>query len=348
MRRLSLQEKIMFAKRLSILIRSGVSLHDAIQMLRKQPGSRAANKIFAKIAEDVERGQFLSTSLKGFRNVFGDFAVNVVNVGETSGTLEQNLNYLAEEFQKKQDLRRKVVGAMVYPAIVIATTIGLSVLLTVFLFPRLLPLFESFNFDLPFTTRALITVSSIFIQYGVYILAAVIAFAVAFTFLLRVRQFRYAIDVIILRIPLFGRIAQGYHMANFCRTLGLLLKSQVMVVEATRIAGNTVSNLVYQREIERVAQHVLKGERISVRLSKNSRIFPPLMTQMIAVGETTGSLSETLLYVSELYENEVDMLTKNLSTTLEPTLMIVVGSIVGFIAIAVITPIYEITQSIHI
>ena len=136
-------------------------------------------------------------------------------------------------------------------------------------------------------------------------------------------------------------------MTNFCRTLGLLLKSQILLVEATRITGDSIKNLVYQREIALISENVLRGEKISTGLALKSKIFPPLLSQMVAVGETTGNLSDTLLFVADIYENEVDMLTKNLSTMLEPVLMIVMGTIVGFIAVSIISPIYEVTQHIH-
>ncbi len=337
----------MFAKRLSILVKAGNPLLESLRMLKDQASSGATARIYSQIVEDVERGQFLSSSLKNFKNIFGDFAVNVIRVGEMSGTLEGNLNYLAEELKKKQELKRKVMGAMIYPVIVLGATVALSVLLTVFIFPKILPIFEGFKFDLPFTTRALIFISAVSISYGIYILTAFVAAIITFLFLMKAHGFRLILDGLMLRLPIFGRIAQSYYMANFCRTLGLLLKSQILVVEATRITGSTIKNKVYQREIEIISDKVLRGEKISAHLFTKKKIFPSILAQMIAVGESTGSLSDTLVFISEMYENEVDMLTKNLSTMLEPVLMIIMGAVVGFIAISIITPIYELTQHIN-
>lgn len=345
--RLSTQDKVMFAKRLSILVKAGNPLLESLRMLKDQASTGAAKRIYSQIVEDVERGQFLSSSLNNFKNIFGDFAVNVIRIGEMSGTLEGNLNYLAEELKKKQELKRKVVGAMIYPVIVLGATVALSVLLTVFIFPKILPIFESFKFDLPFTTRALIFISALSINYGFYILIGFVAVIVAFLFLMKTHGFRLILDGFVLRLPIFGRIAQSYYMANFCRTLGLLLKSQILVVEATRITGKTIKNKVYQKEIEVISEKVLRGEKISAHLFTKKKIFPSILAQMIAVGESTGSLSDTLVFISEMYENEVDMLTKNLSTLLEPVLMIIMGAVVGFIAISIITPIYELTQHIN-
>ncbi len=345
--RLSTQDKVLFAKRLAILVKAGIPILDGLQMLKKQATSKTAKEVWGQVVADVENGQFLSTSLGRYKKVFGEFAVNIIQIGEMSGTLQENLNYLAEELTKKQELKRKMVGALVYPIFIMVATLAISALLTIFIFPKILPVFASFKFELPLSTRALIFVSNIFVHYGIYIFLAVIAAIVGFFAALRNERFHFMVDRFVLRIPVFGRITQSYHMANFCRTLGLLLKSQIMIVQATTITANTLSNLAYKKELLDLAGKVTKGEKISTHLAENPKLFPPMVSQMIMVGETTGNLSETLLYVSELYEHEIDMLTKNLSTTLEPVLMIVMGAIVGFIAISIITPIYEITQHLN-
>ncbi|TSC82283.1 MAG: type II secretion system F domain [Parcubacteria group bacterium Gr01-1014_20] len=199
----------MFAKRLSILVKAGIPLLEGVKMLKNSATSRAAIAIYSQIVSDVERGKFLASSLESLKHVFGDFAVNVIRVGEMSGTLEGNLNYLAEELKKKQELKRKVVGALIYPAIVVTATIALSILLTAFIFPKIMPIFDSFKFELPFTTRALIFVSGVFLKYGIYILLGFVALVVLFIFLHRLPKFRMAIDGFILKIPIFGRLAQS-------------------------------------------------------------------------------------------------------------------------------------------
>jgi type IV pilus assembly protein PilC len=345
--RISNQEKILFTKRLAILIRAGVPILDSLRMLARQTNSRAAAHVLGKVVHDVEQGQFLSTSLRQFDKIFGEFAVSIINVGELSGTLQENLNYLAEELRKKQELRRKVIGALVYPAFIVLATIAITVLLTVLIFPRILPIFASFKFDLPFSTRALIFISGIMLNYGIYIGIGIAAAIIAFILSLRIEKFRRAGDYATLKIPIFGRMSQSYHMANFCRTLGLLLKSQIKIVEALQVTAGTITNRVYRKEILAFAEHVRKGEKISAHLKRKEKLFTPIVGQMVEVGETTGNLSETLLFVAELFENELDALTKNLSNMIEPVLMIFMGLIVGFVAVSIITPIYEVTQHLH-
>ncbi len=345
--RLTNQEKILFAKRLSILVKAGVPILECLRILKKQSTSPSAKKIFEQVVEDVENGQFLSTSLGQFHKIFGDLAVHIIRVGEMSGTLQENLNYLADELEKKQALRRKVVSAMVYPAIIVLGTIVISVMLTVFIFPKILPIFASFKFDLPITTKILIFVSGVFIHYGFLLLLGLVGVVVVAVLLSKSDNIKFAFEHFVFKVPIFGRLSQSYHMANFCRTLGLLLKSQIVIVQATTITADTMNTVVYRREIHSISESLKKGGRISTHLDSKPNLFPPMVSQMVSVGETTGNLSETLYFVSEMYESEVDMITKNLSTSIEPILMIFMGAIVGFIAVSIITPIYEITQHLH-
>ena len=345
--RFSLQDQILFAKRLSILVKAGVPVLEALKMLKNQSRSRAASQILEKVASDVENGQFLSKSLSQFKRAFGQLALNIIRIGETGGTLHENLEYLAQELKKKQALRRKVIGSLVYPIVIVCATFGISGLLVMYVFPKILPIFASLNFKLPWTTRALIWINSVFLHYGLWIILCLIALVISWMLLLRVRWVRFWIHRTILTLPLFGSLSQNYQMANFCRTMGLLLRCDVMIVEAMMIAADTTTNLVYQKEFYAIGHKITRGEKISTHMHSSNRLFPSMITQMITVGETAGNLSETLLYLGEMYENEVDDQTKNLSTTIEPVLMILMGILVGFIAISIITPIYGITQNLH-
>ncbi|MDP1688817.1 MAG: type II secretion system F family protein, partial [bacterium] len=236
--RFTIKEQSHFAKRLSFLVKSGVPILESLRILRRQTKSKARLKLFDKIIDDVSNGQYLATSLKKLPNMFGDFAINIIKVGEKSGTLDKNLNYLSEELKKKQALKQKIIGAFVYPIFITLSTVGLAVLLTVFIFPKIQPIFDSLHISLPLSTRILLFVSTFLGNYGLYLLAIlvflVIVFFVAFN---KFPSFHLLIDRFILKIPLFGKITQSYNVTNFCRTLGLLLKSGVIVTEALSITG---------------------------------------------------------------------------------------------------------------
>lgn len=344
----STKEQAHFAKRLSFLVKAGVPIVDSLRILRRQAKSTQRAKLLDKLISDVSNGQYLATSLKKLPNIFGDFAVNIIKIGESSGTLDINLNYLSEELKKKQALKQKIIGALIYPVFITVATIGLTILLTVFIFPKIQPIFDSLHVVLPITTRLLIYISNFLRSYGIYLLGIIIALIVFIVYAIKkYSALHLLMDKIILKIPFFGNIARSYNMTNFCRTLGLLLKSGVKVTDALSITGDTTHNLVYRRECHLASRGVLRGEKISKHLEKCPEIFPDIASQMVAIGESTGNLSETLVYLSEMYEAEVDDLTKGLSSSIEPVLMLVMGAMVGFIAVSVITPIYEITQSLQ-
>lgn len=347
MSKFSGKEQILFAKRMGFLMKAGVPILESLMLLKKQIKSKKANKIFEQIILDVSGGQFLSGSLAKFQGTFGDFAVNIIKVGEQSGILSQNLNYLAEELRKKQQMRRKILGALFYPVFIVAATLVLTLVLTVFVFPKVLPIFSSVNLDLPISTKILIFVSGFLIKYGFLLLPALVGASVGFVFLMKRPKFKMLIERLILKIPLAGSISQNYYLSNFCRTLGLLLKGDCRLEAAIRTTAGATENLVYREEYEKLAAFVDKGGRISEYLERRSRLFPDMLSHMVAIGETAGNLSETFLYLADLYENEVDDLTKNLSALIEPVLMVFMGLLVGFVAISIITPIYAVTQKLR-
>ena len=344
--RVPIQEKILFAKNLAVMTKAGMPILDCIRLLTKQTKSKSMAKILGHLTKDIANGQFLSTSLEQFRNIFGDFMINIIRVGEASGILYENLNYLAEELNKKQALRRKVLSALIYPIIIVLATAAITGLLTLYVFPKILPIFKSLRVNLPVSTKILIAVSEFLFAYGLYVAIGIVIAIIGVWLLTRIKIVRFLIQIFILRLPFVGDVTQNYNIANFCRTLGLLLKSDIKVVEALNITSETLTNLVYRKELKLMAQEIAKGEEISKRLNKNTHLFPAMLSQLVVIGETTGNLSETLLYLSEFYETKVEEATKNLSTILEPLMMLVMGAIVAFIAISIITPIYEVSQGL--
>jgi type II secretory pathway component PulF len=314
--RLSTQEKIFFVKRLSVLLKSGVPMLQALQMMKKQSLSKTSAHVMENLYSQVESGQFLSVGLEKYRKIFGDFAINIVRVGEISGTLNDNLNYLAEELKKQQELRRKVVGSLVYPIFIVIATIGIVVLLMTYVFPKILPVFQSLKTKLPWSTRFLILVSNSFIHYWFYIFLGIAVLIAAVVFALKQPKIRLWFDRNILRLPLLGRLFLSYQIANSVRTLGLLLKSDVRIGEALKIVSSTMGNMAYREAFSKMTEDINRGKNLSSCMEKDEIIFPAVVTQMVNVGETTGNLSGSLLYLAEMYEDEVNNLTKNLSTSI--------------------------------
>jgi type II secretory pathway component PulF len=206
----------------------------------------------------------------------------------------------------------------------------------------------SLDIELPLTTRILLSISTFLQAWGIYVIFACIVSIGGFLFArTKIYMLHYATDYWLLRIPIAGEIARSYNVSNFCRTLGLLLHSGVHVTEALELTASITKNVVYRQAYENIAKEVLKGESISSHIKTGTVVFPDLLSHMIAIGETSGSLTKTLRYVASLYETEVDEKTKNLSSTIEPVLLVVMGLIVGLIAVSVITPVYDITKNLQ-
>lgn len=346
--RFGIKEQILFAKRLSMMLTSGIPILQGLRMLEEGVSSRSSRFIMGALGDSVAKGVPLSDALKRFERIFGAFAINIVHVGETTGTLPENLNYIAHELRKKHDLTKKIVGALIYPAIIVLATVGITVMLIVYIFPKILPIFMSLKSELPLSTRSLIALSGFLSHYGLILFGAIVLISIMHMVYMRnFVSYRLVVNRIILKIPVFGAISRDYNLANISRTLSLLLKSDVRIVQALEIGGNSLKNEAYRRAMRHVGEGVLHGQLLSSQLRKEGNLFPPLFVQMVAVGEATGNLSESLMYLSDMYESEINDVTKNLSTILEPVLMLVMGIIVGFIAISIITPIYGITQNLH-
>lgn len=343
--RFSINEQVLFAKRLSFLIKAGVSILESITLIRNQTKSKRKRKIFDTIIQDISAGQFLSTSLEKYGHLFGEFTINIIRIGENAGVLSENLIYLADELAKRQALQRKVQGALIYPIFISIATLGVTGMLVVFIFPKIMPIFISLNITLPLTTRMLLAVSIYLQEWGLLTLLGaifgIIVFIIVRNIILPVRK---ATDWILLKLPIAGNIARAYNSANFCRTLALNIRAGVNLVESLHITADVTKNILYKNAFEDFASHVVKGERISSSMMEYSKLFPDMLPHMILIGETTGTLSNTLSYLSDLYETEVDESTKNLSNSIEPILLMTMGVIVGLIAVSVISPIYEVTR----
>src|SRR3989338_4742264 len=344
--RLSTKDKMLFARNLEIMIRSGIQILQSLEILKKQTESRVFIKIIDQLIFDIKNGRFLSVGLERYRNIFGDFFINLVRVGETSGTLSENLKYLADELRKRDELQKKINGAMAYPMVIFMATVGITSIMIFVIFPKILPVLTSINVELPFITRVFIAISEFLIKYGYAVGLSMAGLLLGFWLILKVTRVRLAWHKFIILLPAVGGMVLSVNIISFSRTIGLLLRAGIKIVEALEITANTLSNLVYRQEILKVAEGVRKGDPMSKYFVENNKLFPPIFSQMISVGDNTGKLDESILFLADFYESELDESTKSLSNILEPILLLTMGIIVAFVALAIITPIYKITQTL--
>lgn len=346
--RISFLDKILFAKNLSLMIKAGLPLRESVATIQEQIKNKRFKEILDDVIKNIDNGQSLAASLSRHPQVFDSLYVNMIWVGEESGTLEENLEHLALQLEKNYALRGKIQAATIYPSIILTAVIILSAALAFFILPKITPIFEVFDIELPLTTRILLKTTEIIQNYGLFVLAGLVILGVILFLLSRRQPIKFLIHKIILKLPIIGSVFRNVNFSYFSRTLGILLKSGMPVIKALEVTQTALKNLVFQKELKAVAREVQKGKTISAYLKKREAIFPLMVSRMIGVGEKTGKLEETLLYISDFYEGEVDKSIKNLSVILEPILLLIIGVAVGFIALSIISPIYEITRGLHI
>lgn len=343
--RVSLEEKILFIKRLSLLLKANIPIVEALSMIEKQTSPSGLQNIIHAVLERVDQGVPLSAALLLYERTFGVFVINIIRIGESSGSLHENLLYLSDELKKKKQLRQKITSALLYPLFIVVATLGITVLLTVYVFPKIIPILEGFHGKLPFTTRVLMAMSNLFIHRGLLLLALVVLLAVVCLWLFKKPVVRFWFDGFVLRIPLFGGMLRSYHSCNICRTLGTLLKNQVPISRALEIVIETTENRVYEKNLRLALEKVKAGQLLSQQFSFTF-LFPVMLPQMVHVGERTGDLSGSCMYLAEIYEQELEDLTKSLASLIEPVLMVCMGLLIGFVAVSIITPIYQLTQNL--
>ncbi len=344
--RISLTQKLLFAKNMSLMLQSGLTVTEALNVAADAENS-AFKKVILEIGRVTQAGNTLADGLALFPQVFSGFFINTVRAGEASGTLEGNLTHAALQLEKDQELRSKVKGAMLYPAIVILATCVLGLALAFLVLPKITPLFEGLHIQLPFTTRALIWFSHLIQNYGVILLIGIFGFIFLLVFILRQKFSRPFNHFVLLHAPVFKKLTHNAALARFSLTIGTLLKAGLPLDESLIITTSTIGNYFYERALQKVTAEVRTGTPVSQNLEHFANLFPPLLTRMIQVGEKSGKLEQTFLYLANYYEREVDVSTKSLATAIEPVLLLIIGSAVAFLALSIITPIYNITGSIH-
>jgi len=343
--RISIQEQISFAKRLSILLRAHVPVLEALAMIRDQTKDPRTRAIYRELYSLLERGVRFSDALQSL-HVFDRFLINMVRAGEYSGTLLENCTYAAEEMRRRHALTRSILGALTYPGVITCATIGMTLAITIYIFPKIEPIFRSFHHALPLSTRIVLWLSDTIMHAWWMIILATFG-AVALIYILwRIERTRRRIEEILLRTPVVATLLRAYALANLSRTTGLLLSGGIQLVEALSIAASSAYFNTYRIALKRGASVVEHGRTLTAALGEYPHLFTPLFLQILMAGERSGDLSGSLLYLAELYEEELSDRTERMTELLEPILMIFMGCLVGFLAISIITPIYGITQNL--
>jgi general secretion pathway protein F len=339
-------ELSLFTRQLATLARSGLPLDEALTAVSEQSEGKRVKRIALGVRAGVVEGNSLAHSLEQFPNAFPTLFRATVEAGEQSGQLDYILERLADYVERRQQMQQKVVLAAVYPAILTLVAITVVVLLLTYVVPQVVDVFTSIDAQLPRLTTTLIATSDFLRVNGIYLLIALVAFALAFARMMRGAAFQRRVHALILRLPLIGRLVRGANTGRFTRTLGILFGSGVPILDAMRIGTQVVSNLPMRDAIEVAASKVREGASLSRSLSA-SKLFPPITVHLIASGESSGKLDDMLDRAAENQEREVETLVAAMMGVFEPVLILVMGGIVLLIVLAILLPIFDLNTLVQ-
>ncbi|MBI2337951.1 type II secretion system F family protein [Candidatus Daviesbacteria bacterium] len=338
---------LFFTKHLSVMLKSGIPLAESIQTLKNQTKNLTLKNILTGIYTDVENGQSLETALSK-HSAFSSLYVNLIAIGEKSGKLEESLEYLSLQLKKSYDFEKKIQGATLYPKLVLAATVIMASFISLFVLPNLVDLFKSLEVELPLGTKVLLFVADIMKKFGFLIVAALVIAGLLVSLLLKTPLIKPKWQKFVLSIPFVGSLNQNMEMASFCRNMGVMLKSGLTITESLKTQFNATDNLVFKGYLGGLSKSMEKGKKLSDELSSSKyKYIPAIVPKMIGVGESTGKLEDVFIYLGDFFEEDVDEVTKNLSNILEPLLLLVIGIVVAFVSLAIISPIYQLTGSIR-
>jgi type IV pilus assembly protein PilC len=341
-----LREKIVFMRNLAAMIEAGLPLTRALAVLQRQSSNNKFKSIISSINESVNKGSSFSDACSKFPKIFPQIAVSMIRAGEESGKLPESLTIIGEQFQKSYLLRKRIRGALMYPSIIMTAMVAIGILMFIYVVPTLTGVFEELNVELPTSTKIIIATSDFLRDNTVIALILLVVIVILLVLIYKSDRGKRMFEFIFLHIPVIGVLVKQVNAALTSRTLSSLLSSGVKMVDGISITMDVIQNLHFKDVLKDAGERVQKGTQLSKVFSENEDLYPILMGEMVAVGEETGKLSEMLMRIATFYEGEIEQKTKDMSTIIEPILMVVVGIGVGFFAVSMLTPLYSVLQGI--
>ncbi|MEW6610326.1 MAG: type II secretion system F family protein [Patescibacteria group bacterium] len=345
-RHISLTEKIFFMQNLQVMVRTGLSLAMALRTLADQSTHSRFKYVIRNIYEQVEKGTPFARALAAHPSVFPDLTVSMIESGELSGKLDEVLQHVTEQMKKDHELIAKVRGAMLYPSIIIIAMVSIGTAMMIFVIPRLIDVFAEFKATLPLPTRILIATSNFTTRNGPFVVLGFVALIVALRAFSKTTAGTHIVHALLLRMPIFGAIIRKINLARISRTFSSLLTTDIPIVQSSLITSRTIKNVYYREALLDLAERLKKGSQVHAVFSSYPHLFPPVVSQLTRVGEESGALDHVLLQLALFYEEEVDQIMKNLPSIIEPLLILILGAGVGAMAVAIIMPMYSLTQTI--
>lgn len=344
--RIKAKDLVVFTRQFAVLLEAHVSLPDALMTLYRPTQNQRLRDVILNMSSDVEAGLSLSQSLEKYPQAFSEFYVNMVRSAEITGRMNEVMLYLADHLEKEYDLARRVRNALIYPAVVIAVFVAVAFILTVFVFPKIVPIFEGANVRLPFYSRALISATSFMISWWWAVLVVMVILGVVIVDYVRTPEGKAIAGQLSLKIPLIGSLLKKLYVARVAESIAVLVQGGIPATRAVELTSHSVGNTLYSDLLHEVAERINAGQLMAQAFSVDADYFPPILMQMVEVGEKTGRLEEVLKKVSQYYTTEVDDVVSNLIEYLQPALILIIGIFVGLLFAAVLVPLYNLTSVI--
>lgn len=341
----SKKDLVLFTRQISSMLSSGLTLLKSLEILQVQMQNKEFKEILGSIILDIQEGKSFSSSIAKYPNIFPSIYISLVKAGESSGLLDKVFLRLASNLEKEQKLQNTVRGALLYPIIVIILMVVVLIVMMTFVIPQINQLYQQLNTDLPFATKLVVGMSDMFLKGWIYLFPIIAIVAYAFIRWRRSEKGREEYDKILLKIPIFGKIITESILTEFSRTFGLLIGTGTLVVDALDQSAGVTGNKVYEQAIAGISKRVEKGMNVGEAMEYYP-YFPPLLIQLVKVGEETGKMDDDLMKAAEYFEEEVNQAVKNLSTVMEPFIITILAIGVGFLIFSIITPIYGIISKI--
>ncbi|MCM3596402.1 type II secretion system F family protein [Metabacillus idriensis] len=341
-----LQDFVIYLRQFSTLLKAGISVVEATNILARQTDSKALSKALFDVEEDLRSGNPLSAAAGKNKKIFTSMFTNMVKAGEAAGNMDETLDRLAVHYEKQYKTRQKIISALAYPAVVGIVAIAVVIFLLVAVVPTFVDMFSDFGAELPLITQFVLGASEWMQTFWWAVILGILAISIGLVFMKSQPSTKYYLDIVILKTPIFGRMLQKAALARMTRTLSSLFSSSVPILQAISIVENIVENEVISRVLKDSRNALERGNSLTEPM-KDHWVFPPLVTQMIAIGEETGSLDEMLSKVADFYEEEVEQATDRLKSLIEPLMIVFLAGIVGVVVTSILVPMFDIFNKIN-
>ena len=336
---------MVFTRQFATMLEAKIAINDALKNLQTQTKNHYLKEAIYEIAEDIDAGLSLSQALERQNHIFSEFYVNLIQSAEVTGRVEEVMGFLADFLEKEIGLVGRVRNALIYPIFVLVLFLIVAGILVAFVFPQLAPIFEETSVEIPVMTRLLLNTGEFIAHWWVAILVVLIGLGAAMLQYFQSKEGKEIADQIGLRLPLIGPLFKKVYVARFSESISVLIKGGIPIAQAIEISGHAIGSSIYRESLHEIADQVRSGELLSASISKNETYFPPLVSQMVSIGEKTGKLEEMFDRISKFYTREIDAAVGNLVELIQPALMVILGVMVGVLFAAILIPIYNLAQA---